>query len=203
MSFTAFLGIFTIVTQSLNGMMSKILAVCGIISFSSILAMICSIFIDKKNNVNAGWAGIIISILSGIYWMILVLIGTQGGVPLRFGLALVLAAIGYVHCLGILIPRLSGKVDWVIPLANIFNATFYCQLIFAFIVGSEEAISIPVIGVDAVLMAFGVIAIPIISKLYPQSKFETVENNDLFLSHLYDDIYRDRFANRYKVNKLK
>ncbi len=198
---TALLGILSIASNSLGDTGAKILATCAIISFSSVLAMICSIFLEKKEYQVAGIGGICISLFSGFFAISCVILEPRQDGFLRLGFAFALAAVAYVHCLGLYIPKLRDGYSWVQLLAVIINVLFYGQILLALILGSEKIISLSLVGSNAVLVAFGTLAVPIVSKITGDND-QVTEKRSLKLSLVSGDQYRDESGRKYQVIEL-
>ena len=197
---TALLGILSIASNSLGDTGTKILSTCAIISFSSVLAMICSIFIEKKEYRVARVGGICMSLFSGFFAISCVIFEPRQDGFLGFAFAL--AAVAYVHCLGLYIPKLRDGFSWVQLLAVIINALFYGQILLALILGSGKIISMTLVGSNAVLVAFGTLAVPIVSKITGGND-RASENRELKLSLVAENQYRDELGRKYQVIELE
>lgn len=199
LTLSALIAVVSLLSGKLDDTQIKVILTTLCISGTSICAMSCSAFIEKRGMPVIGSGGIIlvalaaIMVISGIWLEI----GKEEYWKVAFTLVAIAVAIS--HALLLHIPSLKSGFKWIQTALAISVSILALQIIFAVWIEIDDEWYYRLIGVVGVIVVLFTLIVPICLRL-SQSVSSEIAELKLYLEQ--KDIYRDDSGSRYRVTKI-
>lgn len=208
LAFTALISIVFIFGEEFGDIQVRILMTSFTISISSICAMSCAAFIERRKMVNLGLTGMTVSVLTGLLVITVIWIDPNNDIFYKLIASMIAASLSFAHAFLLMLPELDKKHEWVQQSAAITITLLLTMIISMIWWEVENEFIFRMLGAVAIVVGLQTLVIPILLKL--KSSPDSVSNADetvsegstseLHLTHLQGDMYRDDKGKTYEVN---
>lgn len=206
LSLTAIIAIFSVLVGKFGETQLKVLATTFTISATSICAMSCAAFIEKRQANLAGTIGILFAAISAI----LTITGVWGEIGndkfWRSTVTLIVISVAFAHAFLLLMPNLSANHKWT-QIAAVISIAVLAALICSFIWSdTDNQFYYRLLGVASIVVVLFTLIVPICAKLggkQTEPIHQTNLSTPLTLIKIADGIYTDQFGHKFQVTEIE
>lgn len=195
---TALVAIIAVFSESFGKTQERILATTFTISIASICAMACAAFIERRKRVVPGLAGIASSMLAALLLLGGIWSFLTGDISFKITATFVAISVASAHAFLLALPEL-GQRRWVQQATALTIGLLAAQIILAVWIEIESQTYFRALAVVAIVVGLETLVIPILLKLKDKEKEPSEE---LLLTHVEGDLYKNASGDMYKVKAL-
>lgn len=195
---TAMVAIVSVFMPDFGHLYAKILATCFTISIACLCMIASTAFIEQRQQVAIGSAGILLSLVAAG----LIIIGLWA--EFRFdwywktSACLAVCAVASAHCFLLLIPQLARRQQWLRWTASLSIGLLTLQILITICFQLRTNLYQQLLGVVSILVGLQTVLIPIFMKM---RKGETATALKLQLTQVEGNRYRDASGREYQLQE--
>jgi len=200
LSLTALIAVFSILSHQFGDTQLKVIFTTLTISGTSICAMCCAAFIEKKGMNVFCWIGISSAVAAAALTIFGIWMEIEKDDYWKTAGTLIVAAVAFAQTFLLLIPDLAAAHRWTRSVFILFITILALQIIYAVWAEVDKDEYYRGIAVVSILVVLMTLVIPICSKLSGQEK-EKPER--LVLWPGADGIYTDQSGRKFQVTEIQ
>lgn len=196
---TALVAIVAVFSESFGETQKRILATTFTISIASICAMACAAFIERRELVTLGMAGIASSALAGGLLLLGIWNLLESNISFKITATFITISVAFAHAFLLALPELDKRYRWFQPVTAITIGLLAIQIIVALWTETESMIYYQSLAVVAILTGLETLVTPILFKLRGEEKEQAQE---LHLTLIDGNHYKNESGDKYEVKAL-
>ena len=180
----------------------KILLTSFTVSAASIWSMSCAAFIEKQNQQELGFSGILLSVVAAVLLILLIWLEIENEWYFTTTFTMAVCAVAFAHAFLLVLPDLENKHSWIQKTATISIAVLGGQIIVALWAEIDHESYIRALAVGAIIVVLGTLLVPLFMKLKVNKKSA---GSTLILESIGPEPgrYRDATGLEYRVEKFE
>ena len=196
---TALIAMLSVLGGDFGEFQMKILATTATISAASICSMSCAAFIERKQQPNLGFAGIVLSACSAVFLIVGMWFEIESEAYWKIAATAGVLAVAFAHAFLLLLPELDDAQRRV-QSASIVSIGVLALLIVVAVWGEIDfEWYYRILAVVAIVVGLETLAVPILLKLRTRPG---AESETLVLERVRGDIYRDAAGRTYQLREI-
>ncbi len=201
---TALIAIVSVVSGDFGDFQLKVIATTFAVATSSICAMSCAAFIEKRNRKKLGLIGIAFSVVAALMVILGAWTEADSEVYWKLTTSAIIFAIAFAHAFLLALPKLERSQTWLQRVSSVAIGVLALQIVVA-VWGEVEAEGyFRLLAVVAIVVGLVTLVIPILVR-WQRSEGEQeggAKQDSLALERVEGDVYRDATGRRYTVKEV-